>query len=377
VNAGSTDFGTLLYSLDGETYSEDIPTATNAKTYTVYYKVGGSDNWNAVDAQTIEATITPKVTTIGALTLTEDQNGKTAVIDGNYTGTDALSITNNIVVSSVTLVRDFTEGKYATVVLPFEATPNASDGIFYTFKGVTYDEEKSTWVAGVSSVEKLEAHTPYIFEPGKSLNSLTWNVSTTIEPKNAPVATTEVTDETYGKWIFTGVYEPNVWEEKQDKIYGFAGTDKSEASIYIGDFVRAGDNSSIKPFRCYLEYNGKGGKIDLSTLSKSSLTLPSSIEVRVISGVIDPTDPQDDPNSGDIETPTSELTPSANVKVWSYDKTIYIASAPGTAYRIIDANGRQLQTGVTATDRDEIRLSGKTDGIVVVIIGGKSLKIRY
>jgi hypothetical protein len=58
VNAGNTDFGTLLYSLDGQNYSDDIPTGTDAGTYTVYYKVEGSDNWNAVAAQTIEVTIT-------------------------------------------------------------------------------------------------------------------------------------------------------------------------------------------------------------------------------------------------------------------------------------------------------------------------------
>ena len=70
VNAGSTDFGTLLYSLDGETYSEDIPTATSAGTYTIYYKVEGSDNWNEVAARTIEATIAT-----GLYTVSFDANG--------------------------------------------------------------------------------------------------------------------------------------------------------------------------------------------------------------------------------------------------------------------------------------------------------------
>ena len=57
VSAGSTDYGTLLYSLDGKDYSDKIPAATDAKTYTVYYKVAGSDNWNAFDAQTVEVKI--------------------------------------------------------------------------------------------------------------------------------------------------------------------------------------------------------------------------------------------------------------------------------------------------------------------------------
>jgi hypothetical protein len=65
------------------------------------------------------------------------------------------------------------------------------------------------------------------------------------------------------------------------------------------------------------------------------------------------------------------------VNVWSFDKTIYIAAVPSTPYTIVDVNGRPLQTGITATDRDEIHLSGKADGIVIVIINGKSFKIRY
>ena len=57
VTAGSTDFGKVLYSLDGTNYSEDIPKATDAGTYTVNYKVEGNDNWNAVESQTVTAKI--------------------------------------------------------------------------------------------------------------------------------------------------------------------------------------------------------------------------------------------------------------------------------------------------------------------------------
>ena len=42
VNAGSTEDGTMLYSLDGEKFSEAIPTATLPQAYTVYYKVLGT-----------------------------------------------------------------------------------------------------------------------------------------------------------------------------------------------------------------------------------------------------------------------------------------------------------------------------------------------
>ena len=64
VSAGTTDFGAMTYSLDGTNYSTDIPTATNAGTYTIYYKVAASDNWNAVDVQTVSVTIAPRIYTV-------------------------------------------------------------------------------------------------------------------------------------------------------------------------------------------------------------------------------------------------------------------------------------------------------------------------
>ena len=59
VTAGTTDDGTMQYSLDGQNWSNDIPKATDWKTYTVYYKVVGDNNHNDTDAQTLTAEIVP------------------------------------------------------------------------------------------------------------------------------------------------------------------------------------------------------------------------------------------------------------------------------------------------------------------------------
>ncbi|MBR4328045.1 MAG: hypothetical protein IKP73_21210 [Bacteroidales bacterium] len=325
---------------------------------------------------------------IGAITFYKNgDKAPTAIIDGNYTGENAWQVTEDREVSEVTLAREFRSGVYSTIMLPFTTEVNNDHGTFYTFNGVTYDEKESKWIASVSEVSALFAHTPYIFKPNSNIDALVWNVDK-IKAKGSNNGDnngeTSVTDPTYGEWIFKAVYEPITWETKQDNIYGFAGSEgevKDEnnnviGEIFIGDFVRAGANSSIKPFRCYLEYSGDGGTENFNNLSKTALVLPDRIEVRVVSGVIDPDDPQDDP-SGDIETPTSEIQPAATANVWSYDKTIYIAAVPNTPYTIVDVNGRPLRTGITATDRDEIHLPGKADGIVIVITGGKSFKIRY
>ena len=45
---GSTNQGTMLYSLDGTNFSEEVPTATTAGTYTLHYMVEESANWEKV-----------------------------------------------------------------------------------------------------------------------------------------------------------------------------------------------------------------------------------------------------------------------------------------------------------------------------------------
>ena len=64
VTAGVASFGTVVYSLDGETFSDALPQATDAGTYTVYYKVEGDGNHNAFAAQTLNVTIATNKTAL-------------------------------------------------------------------------------------------------------------------------------------------------------------------------------------------------------------------------------------------------------------------------------------------------------------------------
>ena len=66
ITAGSADGGEMQYSLDGEAYSADIPTATNAGEYTVYYKVVGDANHNDTVAETVTVTIGKKNVSVSA-----------------------------------------------------------------------------------------------------------------------------------------------------------------------------------------------------------------------------------------------------------------------------------------------------------------------
>ena len=62
VTVGQTNVGFLVYSLDGANFSREIPTGTNAGTYTVYYKVDETPDYTgvAVNATPISVTIGPK-----------------------------------------------------------------------------------------------------------------------------------------------------------------------------------------------------------------------------------------------------------------------------------------------------------------------------
>ena len=57
TDAGLTTGGTMQYSLDNISWSNDIPSGTNAGDYTVYYKVVGNSNYNDVAAQSISVSI--------------------------------------------------------------------------------------------------------------------------------------------------------------------------------------------------------------------------------------------------------------------------------------------------------------------------------
>ena len=100
VNAGSVQGGTMMYSLtqDG-TYTETLPTGTNAGSYTVWYKVEGDSNHTGIAAQSVTVTISPKPVTAtvtvlgGSFTYTGTaiepkitvKDGETAISADEYT----------------------------------------------------------------------------------------------------------------------------------------------------------------------------------------------------------------------------------------------------------------------------------------------------
>ena len=69
ITAGMTDYGTMLYSLtENGTYSQDIPTGTDAGAYTVWYRVIGDANHNDTAPASVAVSIGKKPLTITGVT---------------------------------------------------------------------------------------------------------------------------------------------------------------------------------------------------------------------------------------------------------------------------------------------------------------------
>ncbi|MBO4905861.1 MAG: hypothetical protein J5486_02350 [Bacteroidaceae bacterium] len=94
ATAGSVEGGEMLYSLDNQTWTATVPTGTEAKEYTVYYKIEADANHKAVEAQNFKVTI--EQATLTAVQLAEtnfiyNQQEQTALISYVNAGTIAVA----------------------------------------------------------------------------------------------------------------------------------------------------------------------------------------------------------------------------------------------------------------------------------------------
>ena len=227
----------------------------------------------------------------GAVKITQDQDGKYAVVDGNYAGTDEINLTECFSVGQVTYNRTFPIDTYCTIMLPFEAITNQLSGIdfIYTFSGVEKDHN-DTWVATMTQVWDysqppffLSANTPYIVKMQGTQLGISGDV--TFKPSN------ETHDSEVGDWEFRGTKAYTVWDATHNydalgRVYGFAATAVTDDDIEIGDFVRATAGAFIRPLRAYLYYGGTDPNWNKSSQAPRHAVavdeLPDRIPVRII-----------------------------------------------------------------------------------------------
>ena len=171
--------------------------------------------------------------------------------------------------------RVFTGGSASTICLPFDYTPNGSEGTFYTFTGIT--KNGATYEATMTeetSTSLLSANTPYLFMPA----------GTGAKPVlfHGTVRTDDIIsagEAESGNWKFKGTYKKLTYgtDPFSGSVYGFAA--KAMGDVIAGEFVRADEGAYIPAMRCFLKYglSGTRGETD---------ELPERITVKLVN---DPT----------------------------------------------------------------------------------------
>lgn len=268
VTAGSTDFGTLLYSLDGETYSESIPKGTDADTYTVYYKVEGSENWNAVEPQTVKVdNIKIENFQAGTDLWLSWKNG-ILVCHDPITIEDGIDFNSpvNFVADKVIYSRLATKDTM-TIILPFDVPAEKVNGTIYQ---LAIFDGKSLKYSKVTDV--LKANTPYLIYKNRGTNRsdllIDTLVNVTVQPSNE---LKEVVDSTKKATQF-GTYNKEViaCDDTYD-YYGYNG----------GKFKKARYDVEMSAFRTAvrLEKTKVGNGLKAATVGNDILNIIFDDEV--------------------------------------------------------------------------------------------------
>ena len=161
ITAGSSTTGTMQYSLDGTNYSTAIPQGTDAKEYTVYYKVVANAGYNDVAPASFKVTIAAKTVSSPTITLSETsytydgnakkptvtvKDGETTIPASEYT----VGYSNNTNIGSATVtIKDMEGGNYiingsTTFEIIADPTQDETETIkISTAKQVTYMSDKN------------------------------------------------------------------------------------------------------------------------------------------------------------------------------------------------------------------------------------------
>ena len=219
VTAGVADGGTMQYKLgtDG-TWSSDIPTATNAGEYTVYYKVLGDDNHGDFVA---EDGIVVTVAKANATLTTAPVAAQNLVYNG-----EALNLVVNGVAANGTLLYKLDDGEWT------EQLPTATNAGSYTisYKVVALDE------ANYNGIEQ-QSLTVVVAKATNEITSLSLEGWTYGETAKTPVATAK-----FGTPSFT--YGTSADGDFVDIVPANAGTYIVKASVAATDNYDAAEQTT-------------------------------------------------------------------------------------------------------------------------------------
>ena len=205
LTAGTSTQGEMQYSTsENSGYSTTIPTGTNAGSYTVYYKVVGTDNYAGTDPVPVIVTIAPKTVTatveLSQSSYTYDatektptvtvKDGETVIDSGEYT----VSYSNNTNAGTATVtVSDNANGNYTVsgsttfTINPKPVTITAAsdsktyDGTALTNSGHSITDgslvEGDTYTVTVTGSRIFAGETPNVPSAARIVNSSSVDVT--------------------------------------------------------------------------------------------------------------------------------------------------------------------------------------------------------
>ncbi len=156
VVAGEAEGGTMVYSLDGETFTAELPSGTDAGIYTVSYKVQGDNNHSDTEVFTLKSSITTALADESGKEVDADfiegEDGGIEVIintlpDNFWENTDAIPST----------VSDENGNKYEVTLVSAEAFDNMpSDIIVVLPEGMSTTDPVPNVINGDGTCETLD-----------------------------------------------------------------------------------------------------------------------------------------------------------------------------------------------------------------------------
>ena len=257
---GNTEANTLLNEGSGEMNSIGS-LVSSGRTLTICFNSDGSVVKDGLD---LTVTVIANQTNYAAVSILEDAgHHKIAIVDGAYSGTDAINIPADIVVDKVIFNRKFSMYGRSTIVLPFDINAANVDGWAEVFafdhmevpdEGLPYVVVSHVWCkaeyGGVCATlsGNLTANTPYFVTMVDE--------SLVIHEPEDGVTIRQTTDAVVNSegWSFIGTFQKKTWPkgdaELERGVYGYSAEDKGDVSI--GDFVKVSAGSWIRPLRAYL-----------------------------------------------------------------------------------------------------------------------------
>ena len=229
---------------------------------------------NGSDGNTYSSTNAP----VGDVTQTPDylvqfvtngDNSKRVVINGEYTGTESVNIPSPVDVVAIDYNRTFTVGVASTVVLPFELPAGTEINAEFFYLYDVY-QNGCAWRASMKYIGDgmlPEPNKPYAvvlkeekITEGKIIFNLNGGVATVGSASEAVTSTED------RKWHFIGTYTYKEWKTDADGLglaYGFAGSNNDDTPKgKFGKISRDTEDPEkvpfAKPLRAYLQKDNAG-----------------------------------------------------------------------------------------------------------------------